>query len=83
MAEFLSTSEVAKMLKISRIAILKKISKGQIKAFKIGRNYVIPKEETLKLLGLVIGEDKKKEIDKIIHKATKEYREVFKRLGRE
>ena len=56
MNNLLPTSEVAKVLKISRIAVFKKIKSGEIKAEKIGRNYVIPKEEVLKALGLVIGE---------------------------
>ncbi len=81
--DFLSTAEVAKALKVSRIAILKKIMKGQIKASKIGRNYIIPKEEVLKLLGKSIGEENKSDIDKAVKRAVKEYGDVFKKLGRE
>ncbi len=83
MVDFFSTAEVAKALKMSRIAILKKIMKGQVKASKIGRNYAIPKEEVLKLLGRSIGEENKSDIDKAVRKAVKEYGEVFKKLGRE
>lgn len=83
MDDLLPTSEVAKILKISRTAILKKITSKKIAAFKVGRNYVIPKEEVLKLLGVVIGEDHKKEIDKAIKRATSEYRGAFKKLGEE
>ena len=83
MNELLSTSQVAKILKISRIAVFKKIKNGEIKAEKIGRNYVIPKGEVLKALGLVIGEKNKQEIDEIIKKGVKEYGEVFKKLGKE
>ena len=36
--EYLSTSEVAKILGISRIAVFKKIKSGEIKAEKKGRN---------------------------------------------
>ncbi len=43
--EYLSTSELAKLLGVSRIAVFKKIKSGKIKAFKIGRNYVVPIEE--------------------------------------
>lgn len=81
--DFLSTAEVAKTLKISRIAIHKKITNGQIKASKIGRNYAIPKEEVLKLLGKSIGEENKNDIDKAVKRAVKEYGDVFKKLGRE
>ncbi|MBM3257442.1 MAG: helix-turn-helix domain-containing protein [Candidatus Liptonbacteria bacterium] len=83
MNDFLSTIEVSKILKVSRIAVQKKIKKGQIKAMKVGRNYVVPKEEVLKALGEVIGEESKKEIDKAIQKAVREYGEAFKKLGRE
>ena len=83
MNELLSTTETAKILKISRIAVFKKIKAGEIRAEKIGRNYVISREEVLKALGLVIGEDSKKEIDEIVKRGVKEYGEVFKKLGKE
>jgi len=83
MNNLLSTSEVAKILKISRVAVFKKIKNGEIKAEKIGRNYIIPKEEVLKTLGLVIGEKNKNEIDAIVKRGVKEYGEVFKKLGKE
>ena len=83
MNEFLSTSQVAKILNVSRIAVFKKIRNGEIKAEKIGRNYVIQKDEVSKALGLVIGEKTKKEIDEIIKKGIKDYGEVFKKLGKE
>lgn len=43
--EYLSTAELANLLGVSRIAVFKKIKLGKIKAFKIGRNFVIPIEE--------------------------------------
>jgi len=39
--EFLSTTELAKILGISSAAVFKKIKKGQIKAEKGGRNFII------------------------------------------
>ncbi len=81
--EFFSSAEVAKVLKISRIAVFKRIKSGEIKASKIGRNYVVPKEEVLKALGLFIGEETKSEIDRAVRKALKQYEEVFRRLGKE
>ncbi len=83
MNDLLSTSEVAKILRINRVNVFKKIKSGRIKAQKIGRNYVIPKEEVLKALGLIIGEKSKTEIDAIIKRVVKEYGEVFKKLGKE
>ena len=37
----IGTAEAARILGISRIAVFKKIQKGQLEAAKIGRNYVI------------------------------------------
>lgn len=39
--EFYSIPELAKLMNISRIAVYKKVKKGQIKAKKAGRDYVI------------------------------------------
>jgi excisionase family DNA binding protein len=83
MDDLLSTNETAKLLRVSRQAIQKKIRNKQLKAVKVGRNYVIPRDEVLKMLGDVIGEESKKEIDKAIKKAIGEYRGAFKKLGKE
>jgi excisionase family DNA binding protein len=83
MNDLLSTAQVAKALGVSRIAILQRIQNKKIKAEKVGRNYVIKKEEVLRLLGEVIGEENKKDIDKAISRAVREYGETFKKLGKE
>ncbi|MDP2951186.1 MAG: excisionase family DNA-binding protein [bacterium] len=43
--EFFTTSELAKLLGISRIAVFNKIKSGVIKAQKMGRNFVIYKKD--------------------------------------
>lgn len=80
--EFYSTSELAHILKVSRVAVFKRIQSGEIKAFKIGRNYVVSKEEILQVLGLAVGESAKAEIDRVVKRAVDEYGETFRRLGR-
>lgn len=40
---YFSVVQVAKLLKISRQAIIKQIDTGKLKAFKIGKVYVLPK----------------------------------------
>jgi len=81
--EFLSTSELAKILGISRVAVFKKIKKGEIKAMKVGRNFIIDKKD----LGIILGESlsfkQKKEIDNAVMKTIKEYGETLKLLGSE
>lgn len=81
--DFLSTTELAKMLGISRIAVFKKIKKGEIKATKIGRNFVIHKKDLGNVLGNVLTAENKKEIDKAVSRTVKEYGETLELLGRE
>ncbi|HEY4497842.1 MAG TPA: helix-turn-helix domain-containing protein [Candidatus Paceibacterota bacterium] len=81
--DFFSTSEVAKLLGISRIAVFKKIKSGAIKARKIGRNFAVNKKDLPEVLGSVLREDKKQEIEKSVKKTVKEYGETLKLLGRE
>jgi excisionase family DNA binding protein len=83
MNDFLSTSEAGKILRVSRHAVQKRIKNKTLKAMKVGRNYVIPRNEILRVLGDAIGEESKREIDKAISRAITEYRDVFKRLGEE
>ncbi|MDP3882756.1 MAG: helix-turn-helix domain-containing protein [Candidatus Staskawiczbacteria bacterium] len=49
-SEFLSTSQLAKILKISRVAVLKRINRGAVKAVKVGRSFVIKKADIKHLL---------------------------------
>ena len=79
----LSTAEAANLLGISRIAIFKKIKSGEIKAQKIGRNFVIRKEELPDVLNQVLRQDKKREIEESVKKTIKEYGETLKLLGKE
>ena len=43
--EFYTTSELAGLLKISRISVFKRVRRGAIKAQKMGRNYIIFKKD--------------------------------------
>jgi excisionase family DNA binding protein len=81
--EFLTVAELARLLNVSRIAVFKKVKSGQIKGFKIGRNYVIPSEEFLAAVGTFVSQDKKNDIRKIVKKAVDEYGETLKLLGEE
>lgn len=53
-SDFLSTSQLAKILKISRVAVLKRINRGAIKAVKVGPNFIIKKSDIKHLLRQVI-----------------------------
>ena len=81
--EHLSTSEIAKILGISRISVFKKIKSGEIKAEKRGRNYIIKKSDLSQVLGTVLSEDKKRLIESAVNKTVNEYGETLRLLGRE
>ena len=49
-SEFLSVAQLAKILGISRVAALKRVNKGAIKAAKVGRSFVIKKSDIKHLL---------------------------------
>jgi len=80
---FLSTAELAKILRISRVAVFKKIKEGKIKAVRVGRNFVIEKENLGEIIGTVLKDSEKKEIDTSVEKLLKEYGEAMRLLGKE
>ena len=80
---FYSTTEVANILRVSRIAVFNRIKYGKLKAVKIGRNYIVNHEDLLDALGKTIGSQKKQNIDRVIDKALQDYRKTFELLGRE
>lgn len=78
--QYLSTIEAAKILGISREAVFTRIKKGQLPAAKIGRNYAIdPKDLGLSHRGL--SADQKKQIEKAVKRAFREYGEALRKLG--
>jgi len=81
--EFLSTTELAKLLGISRIAVFQKIKKGEIKAVKVGRNFIINKKDLGDIFGKALSPENKKIIDKAVSRTAKEYGETLKLLGDE
>ena len=80
---FMTIAELAKILGISRIAVFKKVKKGQIKATKIGRAYVISKKYISSILGKSLTDKDKHRIDKAVAKTVREYGETLRLLGRE
>ena len=81
--EYVSIPELARILGLSRVAVYKKVKKGQIKAVKIGRNYAIPKKYIMNILGKALDREDKRLIDDAVKKTVKEYGRVLKLLGRE
>ena len=85
--KYISVAELAKLLGISRIAVFKRIKKGQIPAEKIGHAYAISMEYVKGIVGgsdaEILTEYKKTEIDQAVKKVVKEYGETLKLLGKE
>jgi excisionase family DNA binding protein len=82
-ATFLSTSQLAQLLGISRIAVFKKIKKGQIKARKVGRNYIINQNDVGNILGTSLSAQDKHVVDAAVNKTLSEYGETLRLLGSE
>jgi len=81
--ELLSTTEAAKILGISRVAVFKKIKSGDIPARKVGRSFVIEKKNLPNVLGAVLYENERREIEKSVRRTVKEYGQTLKLLGKE
>jgi len=81
--ELITTAELAKILGISRIAVFKRIKRGQIKAIRAGRNFVIPKDYLPEVLGQVLSKKNKREIETAVKKTVREYGQTLRLLGNE
>ena len=81
--KYLTIPQLAKIMGVTRIAIYKKVKKGEIKSIRIGRNFAIPIKEAENISGKTLSEEDKKIIDKAVNKTISEYGDVLKKLGRE
>lgn len=85
--EYLSIAQVAKILRISRVAVYKKVKKGEIQAIRIGKFYAVPKESIMKRVGKIKGHPltpkEKDNIKMAVMKTVNEYGDVLKKLGAE
>lgn len=82
-SQYITIPELAGILGISRVAVYRKVRKGQIKAVRIGRNYAIPRRYLTDILGEALNREDKKQIDDAIKKTVKDYGEVLRLLGSE
>lgn len=79
MSEFLSTTEAAKLLGVSRIAVFQKIQSGNIPAKKIGGIYIIDRED-LQIPGEKLTVGRKLAIDESVKKVIADYGDTLKLL---
>jgi excisionase family DNA binding protein len=80
---FFSLAEVARVLGVSRVAVLKRINNGKLKAQKVGKAYIVSKADLQLALGVIISDEQQEEIGKVVKRAVKEYGTTFRRLGKE
>ncbi|MFH1717038.1 MAG: helix-turn-helix domain-containing protein [Planctomycetota bacterium] len=81
--EYFTIPQLAALLGVSRIAVYRKVKKGQIKAVRIGRNYAIPQKQIAAILGETLREEDKREIEDAVKKTVKEYGQTLRLLGSE
>lgn len=75
--------ELAKILGISRVAVFKKVKNGQIKAEKVGRNYIIMDEDITDILQKDLTVQDKTIIRENVKKIWRDYGETLRLLGKE
>lgn len=81
--QFISTAEAAKQLGVSRITVFNRIKRGEIKAQKIGRNFVINCADILPIVGGNLGMAEKQSIHLAVKRVLKEYGHTLELLGQE
>jgi excisionase family DNA binding protein len=81
--DFITVTELASMLGITRDAIHKRIKHGQIQVKRIGNVFVIPASEYEGLVSKELTQKDKTEIENGVTKTVKEYGETLKLLGKE
>ena len=81
--KYITIPRLAELLGVSRIAVYRRVKKGEIPAMRIGRTYVITDRTVNKILTAGLTEKGKRRIEAAVRKTVREYGEVLKKLGRE
>lgn len=81
--QFVSTSELASILGVSRVTVFKMIKRGEIEAKKVGRNFIINKDELPIIFGRKLSGSQKDLVEKSVSKTVEEYGETLRLLGKE
>ena len=81
--KYITIARLAELLGISRIAVYKRVKKGQIPAIRIGRAYLITDKVVNEILNKRLTKQDKRLIESAVQKTVREYGEVLRKLGRE
>jgi len=79
----LTIPELADRLGMSRVAVWTKVKKGQIRAAKVGRQYIISVQDARVVAGEELNAERKKWLADAVDRVVREYGPVLKRLSRE
>ncbi len=92
MNEYLSTTEAAKYIGVTRVTIFRWIKEGKLEAKKIGRSFAVPMKEVKKInrpareehaASKGDQEKREEEIRNAVKRVVKEYGKTLKKLGAE
>ena len=80
--DLISVAQAAELMGISRMHVIRKIKKGEIEAIKVGRAYVIDRNQ---LGGIFrrISDSERGQVRKAVKKVLHEYGDAIKKLGTE
>lgn len=81
--DYFTVKEFADLTNVSRVTIFKKIKSGQIKAEKIGRNYIIHKKDLSGMFDNGLTQEDKDDIKSGVAKVLKDYGDTIRMLGKE
>ncbi|HNU81300.1 MAG TPA: helix-turn-helix domain-containing protein [bacterium] len=80
---YYTVKELADIMGLSRITIFKRIKAGKIKAEKIGRNYIIYKNDLKEMFSNNLTKDDKIIIKNALKIVLNEYGDTIRMLGKE
>ena len=80
--KYLSTTEAAKLMGISRVAVFKQIKSGKLRAEKVGRNFVIDRNDLAGIFRHITPSEKRR-VSLAVKKVVKQYGPALKKLGKE
>jgi excisionase family DNA binding protein len=79
----LTIPQLARRLGISRVAAWNKVKKGEIRATRVGRQYIISARDARIAAGDELSPARKKWLEAGVDRVVREYGPVLKRLSRE
>lgn len=77
MDQFLSTTEVADLLGVSRVTVFNKVKSGEIPARKVGNTYMINREDLVLPGDTRVSANQKARLDCYVNKVIDDYGETL------